>query len=54
MSKSFTTKTIDHDWLGNSDVEFLSELVQEWMQENNPDVESFSFEIRVNWENNYD
>ena len=52
MSNSLTTKTIDPDWLGKSDVEFISELVQEWMQENNPDAESFSFEIRVNWENN--
>ena len=52
MSKSFTTKTIDIDWLSNSDKEFLSELVLEWLQDNNNDPESFSFSIEVIWKEN--
>jgi hypothetical protein len=54
MSRSSTTKTIDADWLSKRDVEFLSDLVQEWLQENNNDTESFSFSIEVTWEENND
>ena len=54
MSKSTTTQTIDPDWLGKRDVEFLSELVHEWLEENYGNTESFSFSIEVTWEENTD
>jgi len=44
--------TIDPDWLGDRDVDYLSDLVQQWLAENNHNVESFSFSIEVNWESN--
>ena len=52
MSNSLTTGTIDHDWLGSRDVDYLSDLVQQWLVENNHDIESYSFSIIVDWESN--
>ena len=50
MSKTSTTKTIPADWLSKRDAEFLSDLVQEWLQENNNDTGGFSFWLEVTWE----
>ena len=50
MSKYVTTETISPEFLSKSDVEFISELVQDWQHENNSGIESFSFSIEVSWE----
>ena len=52
MGRSLMTSAIDHEWLGNKDIDYITDLVEEWLLTNNYDVDSFSFEIMVDWEHN--
>tara|TARA_B100000767_G_scaffold243698_1_gene241523 strand:+ start:2068 stop:2232 length:165 start_codon:yes stop_codon:yes gene_type:complete len=52
MNKYYTTEFIPPEFLSKSDAEFISELIQDWHHENDRGIESFSFSIKVTWENN--
>ena len=52
MSNSYKTDTIPPEFLSNFDVDYICELIREWHSENDRDIESFSFNIEVSWENN--
>jgi hypothetical protein len=41
---------IDDEFLSKTDRAYLTDLVSDWLNENNHEADSFEFSVRVQWE----